>query len=178
MPNPKEIPMSEQPTYNPGQTTDEIQANVAWDSPTAKISQYFSVREATYLPSWQVYHKPNEEEKRNILAHAKKMDAIRDMFGVALKIHCWIRPDAVNAPGSVYHMQNYNKSVKGAPGSTHRYGLATDFDVFGQSCDDVRKRILDLNKLDELELRMEDAPGSDWVHLDSGSLKDKRFFKP
>ena len=54
---------------------------VDWGNPYAHISEYFTVRDALYLPSWQVYHTPSEKEKANILKLAKKLDLLCAKFG-------------------------------------------------------------------------------------------------
>ena len=150
---------------------------IDWSNPEAKISDHFTVKEALWLPSWQVMHIPSEEEKSAIVEHAKKMDLIRDFLGVPLNVHCWIRP-ILNNPQSEYHGQDYNALVKGAKDSAHKYGIATDYDAKGLNCDDVRTKLEP--KLEEFGLRMEQMPGGNWVHNDSREplAGHPRFFKP
>ena len=83
---------------------------IDWTDPNAMISKYFTVHDALFLQSWQIYHIPSEKEKQNILKLAKKMDLLWKKFG-KMNIHCWIRPLKVNAPESRYHGSNYNKFV-------------------------------------------------------------------
>ena len=149
---------------------------VDWNDPKSNISNHFTVREALWLPSWQVMHIPSDEEKANIIAQAQKMDLVREFLGVPLHVHCWIRP-VLNNPQSPYHGQDYNLLVHGAKGSVHMVGLATDYDAAGMNCDDVRAKLEP--KLEEFGLRMERWPGSNWVHNDSKEpLPGHRYFIP
>lgn len=148
-----------------------------WSNHKSMLSKHFTVGEALYLPSWKAYHTPSEDEKINLLKHAQNMDKIREFLGVPLNVHCWIRP-ILNSPGSPHHGEDYNAFVKGAKNSSHKLGLATDYDAKGLSCDDVRAK-LEL-KLEEFGMRMERMPGGNWVHNDSAELAPggHRFFIP
>lgn len=149
--------------------------SIDWSNPKSKISKYFTVKEALWLPSWGVMHMPSEEEKANILKHAVKMDLIREFLNAPINVHCWIRP-VLNNPSSKYHGQDYNAFVKGAKNSSHRVGLATDYSASGLNCDDVRAKLEP--KLEEWGLRMENLSGSNWVHVDSAPVISTRYFKP
>lgn len=152
-------------------------ARINWLDPKAKISKYFTVHEALWLPSWSVYHIPSDLEKASILKLAKAMDNVRELIDNSIVVHVWIRPLSLNSPGHPRHGQNYNAFVKGAPGSAHRYGKAVDWSSPGISCDELRSKILP--KLAEFNLCMEDLPGSNWVHNDTFlPRKTGRFFKP
>jgi len=137
-----------------------------FDDPKNKISKHFTAGEATFLPSWGQYHTPSEEEYDNILHMATIMDLVREFLGKPIKVHCWIRPEA------------YNKAIRGAHNSSHILGKAVDFYVEGMTCDAVRTLLIP--KLEEFGLRMENKPGSNWIHLDCQDLKPggHRFFKP
>lgn len=140
------------------------------------VSKHFTVKEALWLPSWQVMHIPSEEEKTNILAHAAVMDRVRDFLGVPLQAHCWLRP-ILNNPSSPYHGQDYNAYVQGASHSAHKVGLATDFNPVGMTCDEAKSRLI--GQLETFNIRMEDLPvGSGWNHVDSASVISSRLFKP
>lgn len=141
-----------------------------------KISKYFTWREALFLPSWNIYHDPTDEEKTNIVAMAISLDAVRDMFKKSVHIHCWIRPILRPMFGNSAHTgQDYNAFVKGAIDSGHINGNAADFDLADTNCDEARTLILP--KLDEWNLRMEDRPKSNWIHLDRKAVITQRFFK-
>jgi zinc D-Ala-D-Ala carboxypeptidase len=149
--------------------------NIDWTDGTAKISEHFTVKEACYLPSWQVMHIPSDEDKENILKQASKMDLIRDFLGVPINVHCWIRP-ILNNPDSPHHGEDYNALVKGAKNSSHKIGLATDYNAQGLNCDDVRSKLE--SKLDEWQIRMEKMPGGNWVHNDCAEVISNRYFIP
>lgn len=136
----------------------------------SKISNHFSWTEALNLPSWGRLANETDgltpEIKTNLVVLFSKMDKIRDHFSKEVIIHVAYRPIL------------YNQQIKGAPNSSHTHGQAADFHVSGINCDDVRKDILDNKLLDSLSMRMEDLPGSGWVHLDIASVINNRFFKP
>lgn len=148
-----------------------------WSNPESMISKYFKVKEALYLPSWKCLHIPSDEEKANIIKHANNMDLIRDFLNASIKIHCWIRP-ILNNSNSPHHGQDYNLLVGGAPHSAHKIGLAADYDVLGLNCDLVRTKLEPM--LEQWNMRLEDAPGTNWVHSDSSipSIGGHRYFKP
>lgn len=159
----------------PKEEVKDSESSIDWNDPTSKISKHFTVKEALWLPSWQVLHKPSDNEKVNILKQAAKMDLIRDFLGVSVRIHCWIRP-VLNNPESIHHGQDYNALVRGAKNSAHKIGLATDYDAEGLNCDDVRAKLVP--KLDEWEIRMEKMPGGNWVHNDCAPVIVYRYFNP
>jgi hypothetical protein len=137
---------------------------IDWNRRTNLISKYFTVGEATFLPSWNIYLNPNDEEKVNIVATALKMDSIREILDVPIKVHCWIRPEI------------YNKTIGGSPKSAHITGLAVDFSC-ALNCDAVRYILLP--HLAQLELRMEDLKGASWIHIGNDWREGMRhFFKP
>jgi len=153
---------------------------IDWNNPKSKISKYFTVHEATFLPSWRIYHTPSEEEQKEITKLAQIMDTIRERVGAAIIVHVWIRPKYVNCPNSDKHGQDYNlfigsKSTK----SGHIFGQAIDFHVSGhagpQECAHIRQLIVPV--LEDLDIRMEDQDGG-WIHIDTKEVKYSRFFKP
>ena len=153
---------------------------INWKDPKCKISKHFTVHEATFLPSWRIYHLPSDEEKEEILKLAKKMDIIRDMFGKAISVHVWMRPKSVNCESSSKHGKDYNVFIGSrSTKSGHIFGQAVDFHVDGfigvDGCNLARVEIEP--KLEELDLRMEDIQGG-WIHLDTKPVGHKRFFKP
>ena len=151
---------------------------INWDDKNSKISKYFTVHEATYLPSWGIYHTPSEDEKLNIVEMAGKMDQVRDFIGESIKVHCWIRPTTVNSPQNEKNGKDYNGFVGGAPKSAHIVGKAVDWSVVGkkttEQCDNIRKLLEP--KLEEFQIRMEDHSGP-WVHNDIyPPNNNKRYF--
>jgi hypothetical protein len=135
-----------------------------WKEPSGKVSKYFTVKECCWLPSWGKLHSPTEAEAANMQAMALKMDLVREILGKPINVHVWIRPP------------EYNKLIGGAPKSAHITGRAVDFDC-GEDCDITRTKLLP--HLEKLGLRMEDLPGSRWVHLGNDWVPgNKHFFKP
>ncbi len=148
---------------------------IDWANPTSRISNYFTVGEATLLPSWAEYHVPNMQEKHDILATAQVMDIIRDLVGAPIRVHCWIRPTVAVTTG-IHNGKNYNALIGGALHSAHILGRAVDFHVDGIICDQVRTLLLP--KLQELNIRMENNPGSGWVHIDTYTASvGSRYFR-
>lgn len=139
---------------------------IDWSDPSSKISRYFTVKEACWLPTWQKMYSPDTTEQANILKIAQTMDLIRDFIKHPITISCWIRPKAYNA----------DPRIGGAPSSMHIPGRAVDWTT-GGSCDMLRKLLLP--QLSFWKIRMEDKPGSNWIHIDNKDVDDKyRFFKP
>lgn len=143
---------------------------IDWADPRHPISSNFTVHEALWLPSARMYALPTDEEKANIVDLAVRMERVRELFGVPIHVHCWLRP------------RWYNSTIKGAsPDSQHLHGKAVDFHVYGYEgatgC--AKARSIILPHLEEFELRMEDKQGG-WVHLDTKSVDGggRRFFKP
>lgn len=150
---------------------------INWDNKKDKISKYFTVHEATYLPSWDIYHTPSEEEKKEILKLAKIMDIIRERLGKPVHVHVWIRPKSVNCHNCDRHGQDYNLFIGSqSTQSGHIFGQAVDFSVGGISDFNSLRQII-LPWLEELNIRMEDIQGN-WIHLDTKPVGNARFFKP
>jgi len=153
---------------------------IDWSDPEAKISRFFRVHEALWLPSWRVYHRPSTIEKINIVALAGKMDNIRMRVKAPFIIHCWIRPTWVDCMGSICHGKDYNSFVGGAESSSHIPGEAADLHALGHlgptGCARVRAQIVPMLQMEGL--RMEDQEGG-WIHLDSNVQVGKALvYKP
>lgn len=131
----------------------------------------FRWREALWLPTWAIYCFPTPEQQKNIIKVASVMDAIRNRFGKPIQVTSWLRP-------SRYNEWKFPHGVGGAKASSHVEGKAVDFKVMTISCDEVRQELIPL--LEHLNIRMEDLPGSNWVHIDcrSPGSEGKRFFMP
>lgn len=145
--------------------------SIDWTNPKTKVSKYFTVRESLWLPQWNrlaTETELTEITKSNLIQLCTKMDEIREVFGASIVVHCCFRPDL------------YNKQVGGALNSAHKFGMAIDFHINDYGCDEAREKINKLGLLASLKLRMEDLPGSSWVHIDTRkpSSEAARFFKP
>ncbi len=171
---PKNPPKSQVPETPKEEEPKKVE--IDWTDPKAKISKYFTVKEALYLPSWNVLHIPSEEEKENIVKMAEKMDLIREELKSPISIHVWIRP-VLNQPDNIRHGQDYNAFIKGAKKSAHKIGQGVDWSCSGKTCDEVRELLK--GKLEEFDIRMEDIKGANWVHVDMMKpFNNVRFFKP
>lgn len=146
--------------------------NINWDDLKSQISNHFTVKDAIFLPTWgraaTADDGLDDTIKANLNTLFTAMDIVRDHFGKPIHVHVSYRP------------VKYNEQIGGSQHSQHSVGLACDFDVIGMNCDDVRKEINDNSLLDKWNMRMEDAPGSNWIHLDLKDLAPggHRFFKP
>lgn len=166
-------------TFGTNIPEDRMIKMIDWSNPESKISEYFTVHEATWLPSWKCYHTPSEEEKENIVKISKQMDKVRDFLEVGVIVHVWIRPRKLNCPGHKKHGKDYNRAIGGSAKSAHTKGSATDWHASGfatpKKCAQIRKKLLP--KIEEFGLRMEDIVGG-WIHNDNNPVGFKRFFKP
>lgn len=135
---------------------------------TDKISKYFTWKEAIWLPSWNRMANQNDGLDEIVINNLNKtfqvMDEIRELFNVPIKVHVAYRP------------LEYNKQIGGALKSKHMYGMACDFSVKNKTCDEVRAVLK--NKIEEWDIRMENNPGSNWVHIDIARVPvgGNRFF--
>lgn len=139
--------------------------------PKSQISKYFTWKEALWLPRWDRMADESDGLNAQVMDSLKvlfaKMDVVREYFGAPIIVHVCYRPE------------EYNKLIGGAPQSAHRLGMAVDFSIKGISCDDARKKIMDEKMLEIWNMRMEDLPGSNWIHLDIRAPGPAgRFFKP
>lgn len=135
----------------------------------AKIGECenFHWYEALSLPSWEVFVFPTKQEVIAIKIVALRMEQIRKYFGAKpIMIHSWLRP------------RKYNDYIGGAEESAHIHGMAVDFSILHMDCNEVRLALI--KKLIEYNLRMEDLPDSNWVHIDIAmrTRSARRYFKP
>jgi len=146
---------------------------IDWTNPDQKISTYFTVKDAIWLPKWNRLANDsdglNADVKMALLAFFAKMDVVRAFFNKPIIVHCAFRPFA------------YNKLVYGAKRSAHLCNgpwAACDFHIVGVTCDAARKLLVP--KLEEWGMRCENKFGSNWIHLDNKPLEPRgnRFFIP
>lgn len=139
---------------------------VDWNDPNSKISNHFTVHEATWLPTWN--RMANETDglddtvKANLIKLCLAMDIVRDFIGKPINVHVTYRPPA------------YNKLIGGATHSAHVLGLAMDFDC-GENCDDTRQKLIPM--LESWNMRLENHNGP-WCHLDLMPPNPNRYFIP
>lgn len=182
-------------------------AGIDWSDPSSRINKRFSVKDATYLPSWGVSHLPSVEQKLRIVDVATRIDHLLDKLEIQLDkklvvdVHVFIRPGVASCPGTKWDGLDYNswlyhnvvwkglseeeKAKKTVPNSPHKLGNAVDFHLVGYAgaieCGKMRELMVPL--LAEFGLRVEDHDGS-WIHLDSNKPglnpdgTERRKFKP
>ncbi len=132
-------------------------------------SEYFKWREFLWLDKWAIHCFPTPQQEANIIRTAQAMKAIREYFNKPIIITSGVRPP------------KYNKVIGGAILSAHRFGMACDFVIKSYNsdngCDYVRKQLEP--HLEELQIRMEDKPRSNWIHIDTKDpTENGRYFKP
>ena len=127
--------------------------------------KYFRWKEVLWLNSWKVFVYPTDAQYLGMLEFAKRMDYVREYLGVPVIVTSGVRP----------HL--YNQKIGGSFYSAHRLGRAMDFHTKKIPADRVREILLPI--LGDIPVRMEDLPGSNWVHIDNRDPgKGNRFFKP
>jgi len=124
----------------------------------------FTWAETLYLPSMNIHAIPDPEVIKNIKKFASKVQRVRKILDRPMLITSWWRPP------------KYNTYIRGAAQSWHTTGGACDFRCPGIEADEIRRLLKP--HLSKLGLRMEDLPGSNWVHIDNKPTRGKRFFKP
>lgn len=139
-----------------------------------KISKYFYLSEATFLPKIQEFYVPKEKELENIENLAKKLDKVRDFIGLPFKVNVWIRPN--NFVNSKFQKIDYNALVGGAKNSAHIFGSAVDGTFLGIDLDVSIQEIS--KKLNDFQLSMEQNGsmyGRNWIHLQDKAMADGKF---
>ena len=144
---------------------------------------YFTWGEALYLPSYDTYHIPTDEEIANIIELAGRLDRARVLLSVPFKINCWIRPTSVNCSNPKFQGKNYNLLVGGAKNSSHINGCAVDFIAVGLSVDEAQNILKPM--LPSYKIAMElngKVVKRNWLHAQSrplpSSVTPYRFFLP
>jgi len=97
-----------------------------------KISKYFSEHETTVSATGGklgIKNIPNEQEKKNILSTAKRMDEFREFLGIPLNVLSWFR------------CEKLNNAVKGSKTSAHRIGMAVDIYSPKMSAREIYNRV-------------------------------------
>jgi len=127
---------------------------------------HFRWKEFLHLPSWEVYCYPTTQQAENLEDIAAALEEIRKILGnLPMKITSGLRPEI------------YNEYISGSMYSQHRYGSAADFQHASYSPNKVRG-LLEPH-LNDLGIRMENLPGSSWVHIDHREPgRGGRFFLP
>lgn len=137
-----------------------------WRDPLSHITPNFSIDEACWLPKVNCWYYPSMQERENITRVCRTLELIRTILDKPIVVHSLIRPEW------------YNQMVGGSKDSYHIKGLAVDFHVRGMTCDLVREVLK--KHAEQLQICIEDAVGTSWVHIDLGTPRENggRFFKP
>lgn len=126
-------------------------------------SDNFRWRELLWLHEWEIYAYPAVEHYGNLLDLCRKLELIRKALSTPLTIVSGYRP------------AHYNEWIGGAKESQHCLGAAADFQSPKFSADFMRTRLKPM--LDSFHIRMENAPNTNWVHIDLREpLLGGRFF--
>jgi uncharacterized protein YcbK (DUF882 family) len=144
---------------------------INWQDGNEKISKYFTVKDACYLPRLKKLTVPSEDQRKEILKLATLLDDVRDFLGVPLLVSNWLRTE------------EYNKLIGGSTKSQHCKGSAVDFVPQGITCTEAQEKLN--TELANFGLCMErtlDTPQyehSPWVHIDTRSVipNSGRWFK-
>lgn len=121
------------------------------------FAHHFKWKEALFLPKWNIFVVATTHQEANIISITLIMEKIRAFFGKPILILSWLRPD-------FYNDWPFPYGVMGAKNSAHKLGLACDFCIRGFTADEIRRKLEP--ELLHLGIRMENLPGSDWVHVD------------
>jgi hypothetical protein len=153
--------------------------------PAAMISRHFTFREALYLPSWGRLGGVQDGLTLEVLARIgyflrNTMDVIRDRLGPVVVHVCW-RPLAYNqlvAGHADHSMHMAEVDHLGNPLKPDDLFAAMDFNIQGfaggTGCDQTRAQLVPM--IPELKIRVENLPGSDWVHVDNGPVIHNAYF--
>lgn len=128
-----------------------FRTDIDLDSPVEGCEHFFW-RELLFLSNWGVFIFPTREHFQNLTFIARKAEIVRSILRSSLTVTSALRPPA------------YNAAIGGAKNSAHLEGLALDLVPDGMTAD--RARFLLVPHLDSLQIRLENLPGSSWIHCD------------
>jgi hypothetical protein len=151
-----------------------------WNTPDEKISKYFTIREALFLPSWgrlaTCSDGLSDDVSSAITAFAQiDMDRIRDYIGLPIEVHCWYRPVKYNqaSGGAAHSAHTCLQGYSACDWSAQVEGVHTR----AESCEILRRVLLPM--LEDWGIRMEDnGKEAPWIHIDNAPVLHSRFFKP
>jgi uncharacterized protein YcbK (DUF882 family) len=148
-----------------------MEDKIVWTDPKSKVSQYFTVKDCLWLPRWNRLADDSyandgltDKIKHQLYLVCQAMDSVREFLNTPIIVHVTYRP------------VQYNQLVGGSPFSAHTKGQAMDWHPKGMACDEARAKLVP--GLETRGLRMEDLPGSNWVHIDIAPVITHRYFKP
>lgn len=175
-----------------------IWSEIDWSNRNSLVSRLYTVKDAIYLPRWGRLADDrdglDDNAKAALIDVFQRMEKVTDILGVTVSVHCAFRSNEYNrlvggAKASAHIARGVQMPPKVIPDGTEigngiKHIAAVDFDAnigeasAGANCDKVREILKP--KLEELDMRMEQNPGSDWVHLDTKPVRpgDSRIFTP
>jgi|ERR1700677_3604109 len=145
-------------------------ADIDWTDENAQVTEHFTVGDALMLHNWN--RLATEDDGANfdqITSLCQKMEEIRTILGVPMRIHCMFRSKAYNIE---------QKILLPTGADVHSQNLAVDFDAGPDlTTDQVKARLMPM--LETLGIRMENnGMGASWIHLDTHPVGHARFFLP
>jgi len=128
----------------------------------------FRWNEMLRCSSWGVYVFPDDQQYLNIMSFMSKVQLVRNYLDARMIVTSGLRPYLYNKWKRPY-------GINGAVFSAHKLGLAMDFYCPKIGCDRIREILHPV--LDDFDIRMENNPGSGWVHIDGREAHNgHRFF--
>lgn len=138
-----------------------------------KISKYLTLKDATAQGTLisgngakrrGIKNNPNASELENIKNVAKNIyDPLREHFGKSIFIE------------SFYRCAEYNKAIKGAKYSQHRFGQAVDLDddLGGITTSEIFYYIVNNLKFDQIIWEFGDGQNPGWIHVSYNAAKNR-----
>lgn len=124
------------------------------------ISPHFTWNEV-FVNELRKYGVPSLAIFENAVKASKQFEKIRELLGLPMNVHCWFR-------SLLHNLALKEQGLNPAMHSSHLYGLALDYDVPGMTMTQVRGKLLEAVKKQQLKIRIE-ANTAQWVHCDIGN---------
>lgn len=162
-----------------------------WSDPDYPITPHFTMRDALWLTTWHRMASAGDgldkDAQNALLTIFQKLEVVRDFLGRKIRVHVAFRPrrynEEIGGAENSYHIARAEPDPNAGVVGAVKLCAAVDFDAYdpddgtvADSCDYIRA-VLE-PKLEEWDLRMEDSPHADWIHLDNGLVVHSRFFRP
>ena len=155
--------------------------------PIKNISTHFTYRDALWLPSWGRMGNEADGLTQDILLRIERffnlwVEPVRLFIALPMIVSVAWRPRPYNSqikpPGATHSPHMALVDSWGNPLLPEDDCAALDFIVPGVLCDNIRSKLYP--KLKDLNIRVENNPGSVWVHMDNRPVPKggRRFFIP
>lgn len=161
---------------------------IDWNDPSCKISKYFTVKEAIYIPGWKRLADQSDgfgsDQQDALVDFFKRMDLVREYLAVPIIIHCAFRPPVYNslipyaAPESAHMARNLARA-NGRPILVAAADWHPKYPELSIPDGVAKAEALLVPKLEEFKLRMEKNRKT-WIHTDSRPVPKggNRYFSP